>query len=504
MAFKISYSFVAQDKFSSVVAKMNKEVAKFQNTIKNVNKGLKVNADAGHKGAKNYKKLNSLLGSFNKKTRASIVDTKKATDGIKKSKKAYKSFSSVVGHLADKFGMAAYFRLMNLALPLGIVTKLGLDFSSTLNRANANMISLFGNSKKQMAVVQQIRQQAASYARESGYSKADIMGAAAEVASRTGNIAAARASLKPIMTLARAQAISLAAATNEILGGLRTGRIAGTSIMLYGTQTNRFKQAMLKIQTLYSQTAKILSKSPTVQLSRIGSSFQESFGTLMNTVAPALKTIADSLNEIIPPMISFIKKHKELIKILALVTIGAVAWTAALTALGATLTVVSFVVTGLSVPLKALKMLFIGIKAPVMIFNALLDANPIALVVTGIVALSTAIVELINHWKTLSKVISHVWSKFKAGIPHFGGIGESHFLPSNYTNPLNKIIPLGIKGPATANPDGTSSDATINVHIHDQGRHVKSVTSNSPTAKVHTSLHQPFSLQELGLNMGIF
>ena len=51
-----------------------------------------------------------------------------------------------------------------------------------------------------------------------------------------------------------------------------------------------------------------------------------------------------------------------------------------------------------------------------LILNAVLDANPIGLVITAVALLVFGIIELVKHWDTARKFIEHVWDATSASI----------------------------------------------------------------------------------------
>lgn len=139
------------------------------------------------------------------------------------------------------------------------------------------------------------------------------------------------------------------------------------------------------------------------------------FGTIL---LPAINKVAKAIGAIMQPIADMIEKHKEIAGIIGTVAAGILAAKIAMLGYTAALWLASPALSALSIVLSA-------IRAPLAIFNALLFANPVGMVVAGIAILIGAIYLLYKNWDSISKLFDETITYWRSLFgDFFGWIGD--------------------------------------------------------------------------------
>ena len=160
--------------------------------------------------------------------------------------------------------------------------------------------------------------------------------------------------------------------------------------------------------------------NPMNRFNKIMGSMQISIGGLVNdlleALAPALITIAESMRDVV----GFIKEHIEAISILGGVYLSYKATVLGLIGVHKTL----LFWQGLSKAAVELKIIWDmysigvlnGLTAAQWALNTAMAANPVGLIVAGVVALGAVVYELIQHFGGVKNMFGAVWDFMKEGI----------------------------------------------------------------------------------------
>jgi TP901 family phage tail tape measure protein len=186
-----------------------------------------------------------------------------------------------------------------------------------------------------------------------------------------------------------------------------TGGATGlnTTLQLTGENTDKFKDRVHKVSDSFNHASKDVEGWKRTQ-----ASFNVQMGRLKEAVQTAAITIGSKLIPVLLKMLNFFEKHKTVA--IALAGIIGTVLTAAVVSFAANAVVgavkgVSDLAKGLGAAAKAVRAfalseqvaalatkIWAGIQA---VFNAIMDANPIVLIVIGIIALVAAIIYAYNH-----------------------------------------------------------------------------------------------------------
>lgn len=220
----------------------------------------------------------------------------------------------------------------------------------------------------------------------------------ARLAKSTGDVGVAQKATALAMDLARAKGIDLESATKAINLALQ-----GSPKILreYGIELgeNASKTEILSALTeSFGGTAEKMTGTLAVQID----SLQQQFGNIVEAVGEQLLPILTDLLKKIQPVIEGIlawsEAHPELTKGIVLITAG---------------------IGGLMLVLGPLLLLLPSLTAAVSAFGAVflfVAANPIVLIIAGLVALGVAIALLIQNWDAVRAKTEEIWKSIQSAI----------------------------------------------------------------------------------------
>jgi len=471
MSFKVTYSFVAEDKFSAVAAKIAESAQNIDNSVKKLNSKLECSKQKLNETGKAFNNITSKINVVSPKIEKVTKNTERASTAFSRFSTRIKSATKSTMHLgerltrvSDMFGMQAYYQFMNVALPMGIIAKLGLDYADSLESANIQMKALFSHTKNYAQFQAQINKMAKDYAATTRFSVAQIMQAAATVGSMTGNIQAATRSIPVIMkyAVATGQTKNLTGAAQQFIQGVISGKLSKINLLLTGGSAfERLNQALDRIDKRYKNILVDDSKSASTQVVILNNNLKQIFGTIMSSLVPAFKFYGDVLSKYTPKIVKFVEAHKGMMVILGKIAIGGIAFLGVLMGLG--------VVVGLiSMPFQALNAI---LKVSALVFGAIsLETLPLT---ASILAISGAVFALVMNFQRLKNMMNSALDKLEQFKTHkismhlfdkSSGVGGS----------ISKGF-MSIKH-FFGGADKKSNEHNVNVHVNiaDKGGNVRS------------------------------
>lgn len=412
---KITYTFVAIDEFSKVANKIAKSIKEIEKNVNSsVNKTAastsKVTKEIIDKTSKSQNSLNKLFSKFNgniQKSGNSLVGFGKKLGSQVSPSGNMTKFSEKLNKISDFFGMGAYYRFMNIGLPMFLLAKSGESYASALENSNIQMDILFKNTKKYGEYRKLIDKDISKYSNVSRFNEADILKAISVAAQMTGNIKIAQGLIKPAIqyAVATGQTKDLSAAMSKLIEDAMSGSAKEINLQVIPRVIGSQRLEYLKkyINQRYSGIIAKDFNTFTGQSQKLGGALEKIAGVIDMALTPALMSLNKFLDKITPKVSNFIQKHKELIKVIGILSILAIGWVIALMAVGAAIGVVAFVLTtfstALTVATVAFKLLSFAFKM-----------SPIGLIITLITTLSTALYALYKNSKKVREELEKLGS----------------------------------------------------------------------------------------------
>ena len=196
-----------------------------------------------------------------------------------------------------------------------------------------------------------------------------------------------------------------------------------TTLQLTGENTEGFKERVNKVGESFNHASKDVEGWKITQ-----QSFNVQMGRLKEAVTTAAITVGSKLIPVILKVVTYFEKHKAAAIALAAVIGGVLTAAVVSFAAGAVVGAVKGVMDltrGILAAAKAVKAFMLserlaaiatkiwaGIQA---VFNAIMDANPIVLVVIAVVALVAALIYAYNHSARFRAIVLAAWNAVKAG-----------------------------------------------------------------------------------------
>lgn len=332
---KIVYTFVAVDKFTATANKIRKSIAAINRPMDKVGASFKKEFQQPlEKSRETIKKTNAelkkVVETFNKaptpiKRSTSFIS--RFTSGIGNAAKHLIGFSHSFTVWADKFGMEAYFKFMNIALPMGIVAHLGLEYSNSLNSARISMDSLFSKTKDYAKYQKIITQEATKFATTTPFSRAEFMEATQGIAIQTGSAKLASQFMPFVVgysaLMGKYKKGALPQVASELISSIMQGRIGKLPIstaqqeelshIVAGPASQRFQRALewfYRNQSMFMKAEKKLYHTSAVQAAIVGSQFRKLSGTIVDTLEPSFEGLRKGMIDTGTVLSKFIQRHK--------------------------------------------------------------------------------------------------------------------------------------------------------------------------------------------------
>ena len=259
----------------------------------------------------------------------------------------------------------------------------------------------------------------------------------------TGDLDKAQALLATSADLARVKNISLADASSIVakasMGGAKAFKDMGITLDTTLPKAQAIEKAMGELNARIGGQATAYTKTFAGQMVVMKEKFSDVAETLGTTLMPYLKSFLDGIIK----TVGWIKANSSWLSILA----GAVVTvTVALAAYNATVKIVSVTTKAWAFISGIAKTVMTGLTTGQWALNGALNANPIGLVVAGLVLLAGAMVIAWNKSETFRKVVVKVFQVIVNGVGYLiGAIGK-------LMEAASKIPGIGKKfeGPAKA------------------------------------------------------
>ena len=184
------------------------------------------------------------------------------------------------------------------------------------------------------------------------------------------------------------------------------------------------------------------------ELASLNSAYEETQLILSEAVTPAIRKCTVFLTQGISAVGSFAKNHETLLKVLVAVGAsigGVIAMMATFNMIwgGAGYIIMSAVAGTLKLwkVLMLLKNAILIVKSAMIIFNAVMFANPIGLVIAAIAALIAIGVLLYKNWDLIKEKAAALWSWFSEKCPWLANVFSSAFnnIVENVSSAWNRI-----------------------------------------------------------------
>lgn len=412
--FTIEYAFVAIDRFTEVASKINTQIKEIETSLGSMSKVTaqagealtKLNMSASSANLGNVAKTLSTITPSTQKIvepidkldsslqkvvpsaekivkpidkldsslRKIIPTTGIARSGLARAKTGISSLSLSVGgaagkleiwrekmaRIGDQRAMGSYYKMLNLGLPLFLVAKAGIKYEDALQNANSQLSIQFAGTKNQVAILKQLNAEASKYQTTTAISAAQFMSGAAQLGSITHNLLVTKAAMPSLAEYAiyTKQTDNMASAAKSMINAILSGKILGVKLT-GATAIQRFQQGIDVINRQLGGVVQNNAKLASVQFEIMEHQFQLISYTILDTLAPALSTLAGWFVKGAQIITPFIQKHQELVKVLGLLLIGSLGLIAVETVFGAALTSVAITLSFFS---KAVQGVFVAIK----------------------------------------------------------------------------------------------------------------------------------------------
>lgn len=499
---KIVYTFVAIDKFTETANKIRKSIKDLNKQFKSSSSSINEKFSKPLEKAKKVTEatnnvLKDVVATFNKapapvERTGNIVS--RFTNKISNATKHISGFSKKFDKWADMFGMQAYFKYMNIALPMTILAHLGLKYSQSLESAKISMDSLFSNVKGYAKYQKIISQDAAKWALKSPFSEAEYMQATAAIARRTENIQVAAKFMPQVVGYAAAmghfQKGQLVPTATKLMSQIISGQIGELPIstaqqeslrhILTGPAYSRMQRAMQWFQAHPEIFKKALSKelhTSYVQSAILTTQLNKLSGVIIQTMEPAIESLTNFFVKYLPKIEGWIRAHKKLIVVMGKISIIVMGLLGGLIAIGAALGAVAIIMAAFeTIPIvavfAAIGLAIMGIVSAVGIFypqlkNWLIEGftNLQAEISGATSALKEFYYEL-SHPVTSAKGLFHSFKDFVTGKSQNQDLNPSYILNTLGVTSTHGVVDVYV----SSDHPNTVVAGKGDVKIHHHGR----------------------------------
>lgn len=460
--FDISYVIKAIDQFSPVAKEICKSSEQMDKCIRDL---ARKSTDLAESSVKTHKQLTSSLGSLSgaaekadktisqmgrhhhkslmakniqkiadeaeqvsKTMQEPIAQSHKLAGGFKKSYSWLKLNKDKLAEFSDEFATSAFYKFMNVGMPLMAVTLPAFKYLSTLEQSSTALKAMVDNYG-------QLNKQASKLSEESTYSKADFMAAERSLASMGLSGEKIQKSMKGVMQYSAATGKDLTASAQAIASAaVSQSKVGDTDVMaMGGTASNRFVRDAMAMSSKYSGLAQSQVQTTTAQLAKSFERINTSIADIFKASSGPLITLANAAAKVVGVLSKWISNNKFLSESLGVALAACAAFLIVSATMGAVMGVASF---GVSMFTGALGLMggvvklvtgeFKIFNKVAAIFNAILEVNPIFLIIGAIVALGVAIYECIKHWNAIlaaMKAVYHFADRYLISV--FKGVGNA-------------------------------------------------------------------------------
>lgn len=356
----------------------------------------------------------------------------KVTKKMNESKHSFSEFS-------DYFATSAYYRLMNVGLPIMGVSIPAIKLLSQIQMSSSALSGMVSNFKE-------LNSQAEELSKSSSFTRADFLVVDQKLAAMGLSGAGIKQSMQGIADYAAATGQSLQQAAQAI-GSAATGqkRVGTTDVMaLGGTAATRFIRDSIGLSKKFHGIAMAQVATSTQRLAKALDSINESIAQVINASSGPIISLINSVAKVIKMFANWADENKKLAKTIGYVLTAVAAFLAGGVILGSVIGVVSFAVTGLSSVFTALTFVvsassavFGSLRAAMVGLDFAMLANPIGIVIAALAALSAAVYEAVKHWDKLKCAIEKVYSLVKDKVS--GAFSSLKHQISSLMSPIDAV-----------------------------------------------------------------
>ena len=353
---KIVYTFIAIDRFTKTANKICQSIgnlnSKFNKTKPNINKNFSKPLDEGSKVARmTNAELKRILDSFNKmdnKTKATSDKLNTFNDRLKNTGGRLSGLTHKFDRWADMFGMQAYFKYMNIALPLAIIARSGMKYAQSLDAASVSMDVLFSKTKNYAQIHRQILNDAEKYSKMTPFSTPEYVQAVAQVGLRIGNLGYAEKFMPTILKYAAAtgQTKNLTGVAQQLISSMISGQVGalplstaqrlGLKGALVGPAQARLTRGMAVLDKIIKDSAFTRQlNTVSTQFAILTNSLSKVNGVLMDNLQPTFHSLNMTLLPILTNLQNFIRTQKVLTNDIGKLAVGITGVLAGFVGLGA-------------------------------------------------------------------------------------------------------------------------------------------------------------------------
>lgn len=468
---QIAYTFIAIDKFSAVAQKIQRILKDFSKNTDQLSGKIK---ESNEKMVVSTTNLREIVDAFNKTSMASQragskVD--KFTENVKNSNKHLAKSKSALDSWADRFGMQAYFKYMNIALPMTLITRSGMEYSQSMGEALTSMNALFGRMKGFTKLQHSILVSAQKYQDVGPFGEAQYVSTTSKLAQRFGNLKYAEKFMPLVMKYAAAtgqQHENLTSIASKLLSAVLQGK---AGVFPVSTANRKLLTQAMSIegpaQARIERFMKILphiikddvftrqSQSSYVQFQRFHHAISRINGELITTLLPTFRSLGDRAVKYEGTILQLIDKHKALVNLVGKFSMVISASLVGLIGVGVAAGALSLAFKGLAIAMLPFKAL-----------SAIAGSSALGSTLVGGVGIGAAagvgVVGAVKGWEGLKNVKwSHLGQDFKTVGAHpldflkyyalsGGGVEVNHNI--TLENKTNTTLTHGVRVPKSHIP----------------------------------------------------
>jgi len=277
-------------------------------------------------------------------------------------------------------------------------------------------------------------------------------------------------SLKGMSQVQQSEAFSAVFGKEALAGGISLSKVVKSG------EFNTFIKQFSDVHGVSRKMALIRMDSTEgsfIQMTSAINGVAISFGTILT---PALRGLATVMTAIASPIGKLINDFPILSQVIGIVAGTLLAGKVIVLGYTASMWLITPAISALSFMLGV-------VKAPLIVFNALLAANPVGLVVAGVMALAAIGIVLYNNWEPVGTFFSELWETIKGLAKSFTTLPDlsaiSDFAGSAFENVTSFFG--GGEAPAPIAPANSTNNTPVSVAVSITDNKVKGIETSGGT-----------------------
>jgi hypothetical protein len=445
----------AKGDFSGVSASVADSAKKMSSSLNCVKDKMKmmntemsktVKQSAPFKRSFDFRPATTVVKNFNHNLKNTANNTEKVHSQFSKVTRTIAHQSHIFEKFSDKFATSAYFRFMNIGFPIMGITVPALKDLADVESASVSLKAMVNNFG-------QLNEQAKKFAETTMFSQGEILKADQSLANMGLSGPKIAKVMKGAVDYAAAAGISVSQAVNDIAQAAIGMHAVGTTgvMSLKGTASARAVADAEGLAKKYAGIAAAQSKTITGQLKVTFDQLNDSVGQIITVSGQPVINLFKNIVKVVGITAKWASNNKTLATMIGYVLSSIAIFLGLGITFGAVVGVASFAVSGLSWTLKIFKgvmylvrgamfavesasiilgNVFVALEGKTILtsaamkafrlvmlgVNLILEANPITIVITALVALGAAIYEAVKHWDAFKTSVVHVFGYLKSAI----------------------------------------------------------------------------------------